>query len=45
MSSRPFRAARDTASDFLVAVGTYLHLPGFSGLFAATHAALDRLSR
>ena len=38
--ARLFEAARDTASDFLAAVGTCLYLLGF---FGALHAALDKL--
>ena len=39
--SRFFEAARDTASDFLAAVGASLY---FLAFFAAIHAALDKLS-
>ena len=39
--SRFFEAARDTASDFLAAVGTCLYLLAF---LAAVHAALDKLA-
>ena len=39
--SRLFEAARDTASDFLAAVGTCLYLFAF---FGALHAALERLA-
>ncbi len=39
--SRLFEAARDTASDFLAAVGTCLY---FLGFFSAVHTALDKLS-
>ncbi len=39
--SRLFEAARDTASDFLAAVGTCLY---FLAFFAAIHTALDKLS-
>ncbi len=39
--SRLFEAARDTASDFLAAVGACLY---FLAFLAAIHAALDKLS-
>ena len=39
--SRFFEAARDTASDFLAAVGTCLYLLGF---FGAVYTALDKLA-
>ncbi len=38
--ARLSEAARDTASDFLAAVGTCLYLLGF---FGAVYAALERL--
>jgi hypothetical protein len=39
--SHLFQSACDIASDFLAAVGTSLYL---LGVFAALHAALDKLS-
>ena len=41
MMARLFEAARDTASDFLAAVGTCLYLFAF---FGALHTALERLA-
>ncbi len=38
----PLEAARDTAQDFLAAVGTGLYLLGF---FGAIYDVLDRLSQ